>query len=164
MEEFQQQLSVFWQDVQTFVVSVEPEYWAAGGGGLLLVMIWSRFGKARRKRNIKKVAPELKVHAFQVSPLGRDAFFKIRNDGELATLSELAFVGRSDIIVKNALAGHRIERNKVYGLLLEAAAKNKIDPNFSIELTFMDKMGNVYRQAFELDTKVALPPKLIKRN
>lgn len=164
MDEFQQQITVFWENIQTFVASVEPEYWAAGGGGLLLIMIWGSFGKAKKKRNIRKIAPELKVHAFQVSPLGRDAFFKIRNDGELATLSELSFVGRSDILVKNALAGHRIEKNKVYSMLFEAAAKNKIDPNFSIEITFLDQVGNVYRQSFELDTKVALPPRLIKRS
>lgn len=162
MEDFQQQVSLYWDNLRTFATSVEPEYWAAGGGGLLLLMIWSSFGKSRKKHKIKKSAPELKVHTFQVSPLGRDAFFKIRNDGELATLSELSFIGRSDIVVKNALAGHRIEKNKIYGLLLEAAAQNKIDPNFSIELTYLDKMGNVYRQAFELDTKVALPAKLVK--
>lgn len=164
MEDFQQQVSAFWGNVQSFLVSVEPEYWAAGGGGLLLLLIWSTFGKTRKKRNIKEVAPALKVHTFQVSPLGRDAFFKIRNDGEQAILSDLSFIGRSDIVVKNALAGHQIERNKVYGLLLEAAAQNKIDPNFSIELTYMDQLGNVYRQAFELDTKVALPARLVKRN
>ncbi len=162
MEEFQQQVNIYWEELQTFIATVDPEYWAAGGGSLFLIMIWSSFGKARKKRKLKTVAPKLKVHTFQVSPLGRDAFFKIRNDGEQATLSELAFIGRSDIVVKNALAGHKIEKNKIYGLLLEAAAQNKIDPNFSIELTFLDKLGNVYRQAFELDTKVALPAKLVK--
>lgn len=162
MEDFQQQFSIYWNNLKAFALGLEPEYWAAGGGGLLLLLIWSSFGKARKKRNIKKVAPELKVHTFQVSPLGRDAFFKIRNDGEMATLSELNFIGRSDIVVKNALAGHQIRKNKIYSLLLEAASQNKIDPNFSIELTFLDTKGNVYRQAFELDTKVALPPKLVK--
>ena len=137
--------------------------WAAIGGVLLLLIIIVRVRKASRKKRLKEIAPSLSLHAFQIAPLARDAFFKVRNTGEIATLTALNIKGRKDILIKNAVAGHQIEKDKVYSILLEAGATEKIRKNFQIELVYIDSGGNAYKQLFQLDQSLAKTPKLVKR-
>ena len=145
---FEELLSFIPDNIEEWVAGVEPQYWAAGGGGLVLLMLISSINKRVKKKRFWRMAPQLAMEAFKISPLGRDAFFKIQNHGEKATLTTISFLGRSDIIAKNALAGHLLEKGKGYSILLEATGPNKIDANFSIEIRFMDNRNNVYRQTF----------------
>lgn len=129
---------------------------------ILLLMLSIALGRRRRKRQAKRLAPRLVLEAFQISPLGRDASFKVQNTGQTARLYTLSIKGRNDILVKNAIAGHEILGGETYRILLEAAGQKKLDAGFTIELSYLDQMGNVYRQAFPLSQQAARQPKLVK--
>ncbi|MDX1942736.1 MAG: hypothetical protein SFU99_19390 [Saprospiraceae bacterium] len=138
-------------------------HWAIIGGVLLLLFVILPLASASRRRKRRaKVAPQLILEAFQVSPLGRDAFLKIKNNGETATFTSLFVKSRRDIVFKNAFAGHQLDRGKTYSVLLEAVAQEKITHNFSIELTYFDQMRNVYRQTFDLSRNATRKPKLVQ--
>jgi len=76
----------------------------------------------------------------------------LKNKGELATISQLDIVGRGDLMVKNDYAGHQIDREKEYRIFLESSGHQKIEKDFSIEITFLDQKGNIYKQAVPLAT------------
>lgn len=166
MEEIKQKIEEWWPQIETFIEELTPLQWGIIGGVFLLLvilrLIFGGSGKRKRKRQRLEIAPQLMLHAFQIAPLGRDAFFKVKNNGETATISTLSIKGRKDIAVKNAYAGHQIEKEKVYGILLETTSMEKIKKNFTIELNYMDQAGNVYRQDFPLDQPSAQKPKLVK--
>ncbi len=149
-------------EAEAIFYSVEWWYWAAGGGVLLLLILFLAFRNSGKKRKARQVAPRIKIHAFQLSPLGRDAYLKLRNDGDVATISNLQIKGRNDIAVKNAFAGHQLEREKIYGLLLEATGKRKIKKDFVVEVTFLDQLGNVYRQHFAIGNQTAKQARLVR--
>lgn len=163
MEEFLAKLKSFIpSEVLEWAAGVEPEYWAAGGGGLLLLILASGLNRRAKKRRFRKLSPKLSLEAFKISPMGRDAYLKINNQGEKATLTTITVSGRSDVIIKNALAGHQIDKGKAYSILLETAGANKLDSNFSIELRYMDTRNNVFRQTFVLSQNQAKPAKLVR--
>lgn len=156
-------IGINWKLIQTFFEKLTPEQWAIiVGAFLLLFVVLPLAARAQRRRRLRKFAPHIILESFQISPLGRDAFFKIRNGGEQATLISLFIRGRRDIVFKNSFVGHELQRDKSYSVLMEATAKDKIAENFSIELNYLDKMGNVYKQAFDLHAKTARQPKLVK--
>ena len=162
MQSLEQQFKVYVANLRSLLEQLEPIHWAAIGGFFLLLLIIRIIRGISRRNKLRKIAPNLNLHAFQVAPLGRDAYFKVGNNGEQATLSELNIKGRSDISIKNAVAGHQLEKDKVYGILLEAESTTKINTNFTIELTYMDRNGNVYRQLFLPNQQLTKSPKLVK--
>ncbi len=148
---------------QAIIQSFTFVHWTIIFGILFILFVLIPIVKAkRRQRRRQRIAPILLLDTFQISPMGKDAYFKIRNTGEQATLLSLFIRGRRDVVPKNAFVGHQIEKEKVYGILLEATAMDKLADNFSVELTYLDKIGNVYKQSFELGNKVAKQPKLVK--
>lgn len=156
-------IGINWELVQTFFENRTPLQWAIiGGVALLLLVVLPLASRSQRKSRLRKFAPVIGLESFQISPLGRDAFFKIRNNGEQAILTSLFIRGRRDIVFKNSFVGHELQRDKSYSILMEATAKDKIEENFTIELNYLDKAGNVYKQAFELPNKTAKTPKLLK--
>lgn len=150
-------------EVKEWIAEVDPLYWAAGGGSLFLLVLVSTIRKRSQKRRFWRAAPQLTMEAFKISPLGRDAFLKIQNNGEKATLTTISFQGRNDIVVKNALAGHLLDKGKGYSILLETNGQKKMDDNFSIELRFMDARNNVYRQTFIPKNTTTRPAKLVSQ-
>ncbi len=156
-------LTSYWERARAWALTVAPEYWAIAGGVVLVLIVWRIAAKQSRKRKMAQTAPKLLIEGFQVAPLGRDAFLKMRNSGEPATLTALQIKGRYDVTVKNVLAGHELERDKSYSLLLEATGQQKLTPNFSIELTYLDRTGNVYVQRFRTDTLSAGKAKIVRR-
>ena len=139
--------------------------WSIIGGGIVLILLLAASlssAKRRRKRKAQKAAPALSLDAFQVSPLGRDAYFKVLNNGQPARLSNMAIRGRKDVAVKNAVAGHELQTGESYRILLEATGTQKLNSDFTIELSYVDLVGNVYQQAFALNQQVAKQPKLVK--
>lgn len=165
MEQLQQildkVLALLPAEVKEWIAEVEPQYWAAGGGGLVVLILFSTLRKRSKKKRFWRSAPQLTMEAFKISPLGRDAFVKIQNNGEQATLTTISFLGRNDIVVKNALAGHLLDRGKSYSILLETTGQEKMDDNFSIELRFMDARNNVYRQIFIPKNNITRRAKLV---
>lgn len=120
---------------------IEPWMAAAGLGALLLLILVLLL-----RRKPKAGFPGLLVSLFQIAPLGRDAFLKLRNPGSTVVLSQYKILGRNDIQIKNHLAGHRLETQKEYSILMEVSGTDRLEPNFTLELTYMDEAGQVYRQ------------------
>lgn len=147
-----------------FAQASGPREWIASLGLVVILMLAASLAasKRRRKKQARQVAPNLVLEAFQVAPLGRDAYFKILNAGQIATLHTLNVKGRNDLLVKNIVAGHEIMPGESYRILLETQGNQKLSPAFSIEISYMDQLGNIYRQAFLLKEQVAKQPKLVK--
>ena len=161
MESLQKQWDIWLPRFQQWVAELTPAEWVIGIGVLLILIVLLTVRGSRRSRN-KHLAPQFALHAFQIAPLGRDAFFKIRNNGEMATLTTMLIKGRNDLLIKSDYAGHQIEKDKVYGILLETTSKDRIQNDFSIELMYIDQDRNVYRQVFDLRQQAALPPKMVR--
>ena len=152
------------EQLQPYIKILSPEQWAVVGGIIFILFVLSRMRRgAKKRKKLKKVAANLVYHAFQIAPLGRDAFFKIKNTGELATLTGITIKGRKDILVKNAVVGHQLEKDKVYSILLETGSAAKIVENFTIELSYFDQGGNNFKQSFPLNQRTAKQAKLQKR-
>lgn len=161
MEALQTQWDIWQPRIQAWVEGLTPVEWGIGGGAaLVLILLWIWRGSGRSRN--KQFAPQLALHAFQIAPLGRDAFFKIRNNGEMATLTTMLIKGRNDLLIKSDYAGHQIDKDKVYGILLETTSTARIQNDFSIELMFIDQQRSVYRQIFDMRQQAALPPKLVR--
>lgn len=147
-----------------WIEETDPVY-LIGGGVVLLVLLILPFigrGKRRKKKQAARIAPKLVEVQFQIAPLGRDALFKLQNVGDKAVLSNIKIKGRKDLINKNNVAGYELERNKSCKVFLETTANQKIQSNFSIELTFMDQIGNVYIQQFRPGSQQKKGAKLTK--
>ena len=129
---------------------------------LLLTLLVVLVNRRARKERAYRYAPRLVLDSVQVSPLGRDVYVKITNAGPPAVFTKLDIKGRRDLIVKNQIAGHRIERNTPYRILLEATGTEKVTPNFTMVLTFLDAQGNVFTQEFDLARTLAQKPRLLK--
>ena len=147
-----------------YLASTGPMEWGIGGGGMLILIILLSMagGKRRKKKQAKQIAPNIIISTFQISPLGRDAYFKVFNQGQMAKLSNVSIRGKGHIRVKNAVAGHELQPSESYRILLETTGNKKMTKDFIIELTYMDQMGNVYRQDFPIGQQSAQQPKLIK--
>jgi hypothetical protein len=115
----------------------------AGGVGLALVVIIILIVANRKP---KATFPGLVINLFQIAPLGRDAFLKIQNPAGPVTLSQYKVIGRNDISIKNHLSGHRLDNQKEYSILIEADGNQRLEPNFSLELTYITEEGKVYQQ------------------
>ncbi|MCG8329238.1 MAG: hypothetical protein MI974_16200 [Chitinophagales bacterium] len=150
--------------LKEYALQTGPIEWAAAAGLfiILLIAISMMSGKRRRKKKAKTVAPRLSLQGFQVSPMGRDAYLKVLNNGQLAHITDLSIKGRRDISVKNEVAGHQMPSGESYRILLESVGAEKLSNNFTIELTYMDQLGNVYQQNFPMKQQIAKPAKLIR--
>ncbi|MCB0629717.1 MAG: hypothetical protein R2824_29545 [Saprospiraceae bacterium] len=137
-------------------MGIDP-WWVAGGAGiiLLLLIIWLA------SRKPKATFPGLTVSMFQIAPLGRDAFLKIQNPAQTVVLSQYRILGRNDIDIKNHLSGHRMDQLKEYSILLEANGTERLNSDFSLELTYIDNEGKVYRQKLLPGQMKAEPPKRV---
>ena len=128
--------------------------WAyIGGGFLFLLIILLAIRRSGKSRGVKvKKASHIHLHSFQIAPLGRDAFVKIKNTGEPAVLSGLKILGREDMVIKNAFAGQKIDQDKEYGIFLEVEGKNKIQPGFMLEVTVLGANGQVQKSTWKVAT------------
>ncbi len=154
---------VYWPAVRQFFQDLAPEHWGIGGISLALIIVLYRF--ARRKSGNKRIVPSqgLQINLFQIAPLGRDAFLKLFNPGQKVTLSQLKVVGRTDIAVKNAAAGHVLESGSLYSLLLEATGAQRLEANFALELTYLDANGIAWRQTLAPGQQQQKGPVVVKR-
>lgn len=149
---------------KNYIMESGPIEWAAAGGALtiLILAISLMSGKRRKKKRARNVAPQLSLQGFQISPMGRDAYLKVLNNGKPAKITGLNIQGRKDIAVKNAVAGHQLPPGESYRILLESVGQKKLSNNFTIELTYMDQIGNVYKQFFPMKQQIAKPAKLVR--
>ncbi|PHN01174.1 hypothetical protein [Flavilitoribacter nigricans] len=130
----------------------------AGGAGLILLVIIILIVANRKP---KATFPGLVINLFQIAPLGRDAFLKIQNPAGPVILSQYRIIGRNDVLVKNHLSGHRMENQKEYSILLEANGDKRLEPDFSLELTYITEEGKVYQQKLLPGQQRVEPPKRV---
>lgn len=137
---------------QELVEQLTLQEWAyVGGGFLFLLIILLAIRRSGKSRGVKvKKASHIHLHSFQIAPLGRDAFVKIKNTGEPAVLSGLKILGREDMVIKNAFAGQKIDQDKEYGIFLEVEGKNKIQPGFMLEVTVLGANGQVQKSTLKV--------------
>jgi hypothetical protein len=150
MEQAEQLLEEWGPKAEEMMTSLSPVEWGITGSVIFLLFLIRIIYKSSKKSRALRQAPKLSIKEFQISPLGKDAFLKLQNDGEKATLSSLDIKGRPDIKVTSAVAGHIMEPSTDYGILLQINSMGSIKRNFTIELTFQNQSGVVYRQSFPL--------------
>ena len=158
MDDILQFLNKWWDIIVNFVDSLSPDQkiMAAAGLGVLLLLLIIR--KLIRSKKKKKKSPKTKtgytkgalsIHSYQVAPLGRDAFLKIKNNGPTITLTQLT-IFNPDVSIKNVLAGQKIDEGKVYSILLESKNAKKIPEELKIEVTFLNAKHLAEKQSFTL--------------
>ena len=132
----------------------EPSYMLAIAiVAVLLVLVFALgIRSSSKKSSLKKHAPHFVYEAFQIAPLGRDAYFKVKNIGHPAYINFAGIKNRADIKISNAnTTNFEVASNKTYGIFCEIQGNQKIKADFEIELEFKDKVGNQYRQIFAVD-------------
>ncbi len=150
--------------LQNYLETLSIAHYAAIGLLLFTLILWLAGSNRRRMdRKLLAQAPKLLLEDFQIAPLGKDAVFKLKNRGELATISQLDIVGRGDLMIKNEFSGHQIAKDKEYRIFLESAGHQKIDKGFSIEITFHDQKGTVFKQTVPLRDGQAQQLVILKR-
>lgn len=158
MDDILQFLNKWWDIIVNFVnnMTSDQKMMAAAGLGVLLLLIIIR--KLIRSKKKKKKAPKsfkknskgaLSIHSYQVAPLGRDAFLKIKNNGPTITLTQLT-IFNPEVSIKNALAGQQIDKGKIYSILLESKNAKKIPEELKIEVTFLNAKHLAEKQSFTL--------------
>ncbi|KAA3637368.1 MAG: hypothetical protein DWQ02_06865 [Bacteroidetes bacterium] len=150
MDEFLDKLNTWLDKAIEYAMAMTIEQWAYVAGGFigLLLLRWlikraRRPKKAVVKQPVINSSQGLQLHTFQIAPLGRDAFLKIQNTLEPITLTKLEIPDRQNIRVKNAIAGHKLDKSKIYSILLEAVGNTKLDDGFTVKLTYLTAAGKV---------------------
>jgi hypothetical protein len=118
-----------------------------GLSSLLLILLLVRVSRRVALRR----APRLELSSFQLSPLGRDASLKVRNLGEVVTLTQLLIYGREDVAVKNTVAGHTLPTGGSYRILLESSGEARLAADFEVEFIYATAGRKAYRQRFRLN-------------
>lgn len=118
----------------SFIENAEPWHWAALGGGVLLFF---GIGMAASRSSPRQKFAGLQIRMFQIAPLGRDAYLQLYNPAEAVTLSQCTVIGRTDVIIKNHVAGQRLLTGGEYSILMEVSGKERLDNDFTIDLKYM---------------------------
>ena len=163
MEQIEQFFEEWGPKAEQWIASLTPLEWGIMGGCFFLLLLIRIIYKQSIKQRNLKYAPKLNISEFQISPLGKDAFLKLKNDGEQATLANMEIKGRNDIKVTNSIAGHRMDKNSDYGILLQIDSGGSIKRNFTIELTYQNQKGTGYKQSFPLAYDAPSKPKIVRR-
>ncbi len=144
-----------------FLKSVEPMHWAIAGGILFILILIPIILRSIKKSKADKIKPALLLHSFQISPLGKDAWLRLRNVGQLAILKDLKFKKRTDIQSKTDFREVRVEQGNTTSFFLHGMGQERIRENFDVEFLYSDAKGNLYKQVLKLDGKVMQKAKLL---
>lgn len=144
-----------------FLKNVEPMYWAIAGGILFILILIPIILRSIKKSKANKIKPALVLHSFQISPLGKDAWLRLRNVGQLAVLKDVKFKKRQDILSKTNFREVRIGQGNTTSLFLQGTGQNRIREDFEIEFLYSDAQGHLYKQVLKLDGKVMQKAKLL---
>lgn len=157
-------MTELYNQLEALTAPVNPLYILLPVGFLFFIIFLVFIAKSNKRKSIaRRNAPDLVIDAFQVSPLGRDASLRIKNHGEVATITHLQLKGRHDLKIKNWVAGQQLEKLKANRMFLEAQGINRIDENFMLEVDYTDRLGNQYRQVLPISkTVVVKNPKLLR--
>lgn len=155
----------FIEQAKVWLQNQETIHLVIGGIGavLLLVLLILLLRRLFRPQRKALPTPNFVLDTVQIAPLGRDAFVKIRNTGHDGVITGLKVLGRHDIKIKNDVPGHELDAGKVYSLLFEAASTQRLDKNFGLLFTYLDKQGNAYEQQLQLGAAEQPTPKLVMR-
>jgi len=123
-----------------------------GAAAFLIVMVTLLSIMLMIKVRKKTKIPTLHLIAFQIAPMGRDAFLKLNNPGDRLTLLTLKILGRPDIIINNQVTGHILIKDANYNVLMESSGLLPIEEGLQVVITFSDVNQQTYLQHFSLDT------------
>jgi hypothetical protein len=144
-----------------FLQGVEPVYWAIAGGILFFLILIPIILRSVKKSKANKLKPILVLHNFQISPLGKDAWLRLRNEGQLAILKEMKFKKRNDIQPKTNFREVKIGQGNTTSLFLHGTGQERIREDFEVEFLYSDAQGHLYKQVLKLDGKVMQKAKLL---
>lgn len=151
-------LKKWWDIITKFIQELSPEQKMIASvvlGMLFLILLLRKVARKNKKgknltrRQKKQNKGALSIASYQVAPLGRDAFLKIKNNGPTITLTQLSLLN-PNISIKNALAGQKIDEGKIYSILLESKNAKKIPEALEIEVTFLNSNHIAEKQSFTL--------------
>ena len=144
-----------------FLQSVKPMYWAIAGGVLFLLILIPIILRSIKKSKADKIKPILVLHNFQISPLGKDAWLRLRNEGQLAVLKDLKFKKRNDIQTKTNFRDVKIGQGNTTSLFLHGIGQDRIREDFEVEFMYSDAKGHLYKQTLKLEGKIMQKAKLL---
>ena len=101
------------------------------------------------------------LHNFQISPLGKDAWLRLRNEGQLAVLKDLKFKKRNDIQTKTNFRDVKIGQGNTTSLFLHGIGQDRIREDFEVEFMYSDAKGHLYKQTLKLEGKIMQKAKLL---
>lgn len=154
-------VQIYAEKAWTLIQATEPLYLAIGGAVLFLLLLIPIILRSVKKSKANKVKPDILLKSFQISPLGRDAWIRFRNEGDLAVLKDVKIKKRKDLTVKSDFREVAIQKNGTTSLFLNALGDHRIREDFELELLYSDSIGNLYRQRLRLSDKIMLQPKLL---
>jgi len=148
------------QTLLSFLKNIDPLYWAIVGSSLFLLLLIPIILRSVKKSKANKVKPDLILHSFQISPLGKDAWLRLRNEGQLAILKDLKLKKRQDIRTKTNFREVKISQGNTTSLFLNATGQERIREDFEIEILYADALGHLYKQVLKLEGKMMMKAKL----
>lgn len=143
------------------IKGTEPLYLVIGVAVMLLLILLPIILRSIKKGKAGKVKPDIVLKSFQISPLGRDAWLRLRNEGHLAVLQDVKVKKRKDILVKTNFKDVKMPSQGTTSLFLNALGEERIREDFELELLYIDSIGNHYRQKLRLEDKVMHRAKLL---
>jgi len=149
------------ETILSFLQTIEPTYWAIAGGILFLLILIPIILRSIKKSKASKIKPILVLHSFQISPLGKDAWLRLRNEGQLAVLKDIKFRKRSDIQSKTNFREVKIGQGNTTSLFLHGVGQDRIREDFEVEFMYSDAQGHLYKQVLKLEGKVMQKAKLL---
>lgn len=147
--------------ILTFLENTSPVYIGAAVFLILILILIPILLRSNKRSKAKKVAPNILLQSFQISPLGRDGWLRLRNEGELAVLKDFQIKGRKDIGVKTNFREIKIQKGNTYSLFLQAIATERIREDFEVVFMYTDTIGNNYRQVLKVGDKTMMKTKLL---
>ncbi len=144
-----------------FLQNIKPMYWAIAGAILFLLILIPIILRSIKKSKANKIKPVLLLQSFQISPLGKDAWLRLRNVGQVAILKDLKFKKRNDIQSKTNFRDVKIGQGNTTSLFLHGMGQERIREDFEVEFLYSDAQGHLYKQVLKLDGKVMQKAKLL---
>lgn len=139
------------EQILSYLQNIEPLYLAIVGGIFLLLVLIPIILRSMKKSKAGKVKPDLVLHSFQISPLGKDAWLRLRNEGQLAILKDLKFKKRQDIQSKTSFREVKVGQGNTTSLFLHAMTQERIREDFEVEILYADSLGHLYKQVLSLN-------------
>lgn len=152
MEEMKQQALELWQQALDFYNTLPPLYQKIALALIpALILLWiiiraiRRSGKKDRTPKVK-----LELQSFQLSPLKRDAFVKIKNMDGALVISKIEMPDNTNVYIKNDVNGHQMATGDTYSLLLESIGAEPIRKDLTLRVHALLSSGKVVQKEISI--------------